>query len=41
VHRHHAPKRLNNNAGQITGPKFFQNNAPDARFFQLSLKYAF
>jgi hypothetical protein len=32
---------LNNNAGQITGPKFFQNNTPDARFFQLSLKYAF
>ena len=32
---------LNNNGGQITGPKFFQNNTPDARFFQLSLKYAF
>jgi hypothetical protein len=32
---------LNNNAGQITGPQFFQNNTPDARFFQLSLKYAF
>lgn len=28
-------------AGNITGPKFFQNNTPDARFFQLSLKYAF
>jgi hypothetical protein len=27
--------------GQITGAKFFQNNTPDARFFQLSLKYAF
>jgi hypothetical protein len=26
-------------AGNITGPKFFQNNTPDARFFQLSLKY--
>jgi hypothetical protein len=31
----------NPNGGQITGPKFFQNNTPDARFFQLSLKYAF
>jgi hypothetical protein len=29
------------NAGNITGPKTFQNNTPDARFFQLSLKYAF
>jgi len=29
------------NAGNITGPKSFQNNTPDARFFQLSLKYAF
>jgi outer membrane receptor protein involved in Fe transport len=29
------------NGGQITGPKSFQNNTPDARFFQLSLKYAF
>jgi hypothetical protein len=29
------------NGGQITGPKTFQNNTPDARFFQLSLKYAF
>lgn len=28
-------------AGQITGTKFFQNNTPDARFLQLSLKYAF
>ena len=27
--------------GQITGEKFFQNNTPDARFLQLSLKYAF
>jgi hypothetical protein len=32
---------LNNNGGQITGPQFFQNNTPDSRFFQLSLKYAF
>jgi hypothetical protein len=31
----------NSNGGQITGPKFFQNNTPDARFLQLSLKYAF
>ena len=32
---------LNANGGNITGPKTFQNNTPDARFFQLSLKYAF
>jgi Carboxypeptidase regulatory-like domain/TonB-dependent Receptor Plug Domain len=31
----------NTNGGAITGPKFFQNNTPDARFFQLSLKYVF
>lgn len=31
----------NTNGGQITGPKFFQNNTPDARFFQLALKYVF
>jgi hypothetical protein len=31
----------NSNGGQITGPKTFQNNTPDARFLQLSLKYAF
>jgi hypothetical protein len=37
------PSNTNNNTngGQITGPKFFQNNTPDARFLQLSLKYAF
>jgi hypothetical protein len=29
------------NAGNITGPKTFQNNTPDARFFQLALKYSF
>lgn len=29
------------NGGLISGPKFFQNNTPDARFFQLSLKYIF
>jgi hypothetical protein len=28
-------------AGNITGPKTFQSNTPDSRFFQLSLKYAF
>jgi outer membrane receptor protein involved in Fe transport len=27
--------------GQITSAKFFQNNTPDARFLQLSLKYSF
>ncbi len=31
----------NTGGGDITGPKVFQNNTPDARFFQLSLKYAF
>lgn len=31
----------NTNGGAISGPKFFQNNTPDARFFQLSLKYVF
>jgi hypothetical protein len=37
------PSIQNNNStgGQITGPKTFQNNTPDARFLQLSLKYAF
>ena len=37
------PSTTNNSAsgGQITGPKNFQSNTPDARFFQLSLKYAF
>jgi hypothetical protein len=32
---------MNANGGLISGPKFFQNNTPDARFIQLSLKYAF
>jgi Carboxypeptidase regulatory-like domain/TonB-dependent Receptor Plug Domain len=32
---------INQNGGQITGAKTFQNNTPDSRFFQLSLKYAF
>jgi hypothetical protein len=31
----------NPNGGQITGPQFFQNNTPDARFLQLALKYQF
>jgi hypothetical protein len=31
----------NSTGGQITGAKTFQNNTPDARFFQLSLKYEF
>ncbi len=30
----------NSNGANITGP-LFQSNTPDARFFQLSLKYAF
>jgi hypothetical protein len=32
---------INNNAGQITGTRSLQRYAPDSRFFQLSLKYAF
>jgi hypothetical protein len=31
----------NSNGGEITGTQFFQNNTPDARFFQLSAKYKF
>ena len=31
----------NSNGGQITSPRFFQSNTPDARFFQFSLKYLF
>lgn len=31
----------NSNGGQITAPKSFQSNTPDARFFQLSGKYVF
>jgi len=31
----------NSNGGAITGPKTFSNFTPDARFFQLSVKYAF
>ncbi len=32
---------LDSTAGQITGTQSFQNNTPDARFFQLSGKYVF
>jgi len=32
---------MNANGGLISGPKTFQNNTPDARFLQLSLKYVF
>ena len=32
---------MNADGGLISGPKFFQNNTPDARFFQLALKYIF
>ncbi len=32
---------INSNGGTITGPVSFQANTPDARFFQLSLKYVF
>jgi hypothetical protein len=32
---------MNANGGLISGPKSFQNNTPDARFFQLALKYVF
>lgn len=31
----------NSNGGEITGPKSFQNDTPDARFLQLALKYTF
>ena len=36
-----AVQNDNSNGGNISGPKFFQNNTPDARFFQLSLRYSF
>ncbi|MGC1784755.1 MAG: carboxypeptidase regulatory-like domain-containing protein [Acidobacteriaceae bacterium] len=32
---------INTNGGLITSPRFFQSYTPDARFFQLSLKYIF
>jgi outer membrane receptor protein involved in Fe transport len=31
----------NSNGGQITSPRFFQNDTPDARFVQFSFKYIF
>ena len=36
-----ANMNTSDTGGQITGPRSIQNNSPDARFFQLSLKYAF
>ena len=32
---------LNSAGGAITGPINFQNDIPDARFFQLAVKYTF
>ena len=32
---------VSSNGGRITTPRFTQNLTPDARFFQLSLKYTF
>jgi hypothetical protein len=32
---------INSTGGGITGPKSLQSNTPDARFFQLALKYSF
>jgi hypothetical protein len=32
---------IDNAGGTITGPRSFQKLTPDARFIQLSLKYAF
>lgn len=36
-----SDSNIDNNAGQITGPRFFQNFTPDARFVQFALKYEF
>lgn len=36
-----ANTTINTQAGLITGPKTFQNNTPDSRFFQLALRYQF
>jgi hypothetical protein len=36
-----SDKTIDNTAGMITGPRFFQNYTPDARFIQLSLRYTF
>jgi hypothetical protein len=35
------PSGINSSSGQITGPRFTGNYTPDARFFQLALKYVF
>lgn len=32
---------LGNNGGQISGPRSFQANTPDSRFFQFALKYTY
>lgn len=32
---------IGSNGGQISGARYFQPNTPDARFFQLALKYVF
>ena len=32
---------IDSNGGQITTHRTFQNNTPDSRFFQLSMKYSF
>ena len=32
---------IGSNGGQISGSRYFQPNTPDARFFQLALKYVF
>jgi hypothetical protein len=32
---------INSNGGNITSPRTFQNDTPDARFFQFAMKYAF
>ena len=32
---------INSTGGEITAPASFQNDTPDARFFQLSMKYIF
>lgn len=36
-----ANTTANTQAGQIIGPKSFQSNTLDARFFQLALRYEF
>ncbi|HEY6447059.1 MAG TPA: carboxypeptidase regulatory-like domain-containing protein [Acidobacteriaceae bacterium] len=36
-----STNNINPAGGQITSPRTFQNDTPDARFFQFALKYAF